>query len=276
MDLMIEADNVVLGIENKLDAPFQDGQPMKYLSTIEQRARELSKLRNAQLDYLIVMLEPANRRPESERRIRGQEAPSRQDHYAWMAWEKLLIAIGRCEHALDSRSQVVAKLLQEYLQDRISFPISKCEQHLSQTRAWFPSGGSEPQRDMVTRLCELLSPYAGRRIGYGATWAGYYVGRGQLREGHVAWLGFVSKRELKGGTPEGAELLVAATFDIEFSAEFHRVKLEHEFLGRGTRDRTRAWTIDFSGTWCSRERWVEALEPFRHRLTKHALEEVLS
>lgn len=52
-------DNAIVGLEVKFFAPFQPGQPCKYLETISKKADVLGPLRSAdRFDYVVFVLVP--------------------------------------------------------------------------------------------------------------------------------------------------------------------------------------------------------------------------
>lgn len=73
IDLVIETDDAVIGIENRFNAPFQEGQPAGYLRLLRQRASDLATIRNTDFSHVLVVLAP-------ERRASGIDAKIREDH----------------------------------------------------------------------------------------------------------------------------------------------------------------------------------------------------
>jgi hypothetical protein len=64
LDLCIELDDVVVGIEVKLSAVFQPSQPAKYEAELKRMVGVLTELRRQEVRHFLVVLAPERRRSE--------------------------------------------------------------------------------------------------------------------------------------------------------------------------------------------------------------------
>jgi hypothetical protein len=76
-------------------------------------------------------------------------------------------------------------------------------------------------------------------------------------------VGFVPSNTIIGESGSGSKLVVAATFEVEFSTSFERVALmASDFLGRNNATRLQAWVIQCAREW-DQARWREERAPLR-------------
>ena len=66
LDLLIQLDDVVIGIENKFFAGFQPDQPGKYIPTLEHVAKTLGQINRRTVRPILFILCPEDRRGEAE------------------------------------------------------------------------------------------------------------------------------------------------------------------------------------------------------------------
>ncbi|MGD9725035.1 MAG: PD-(D/E)XK nuclease family protein [Nitrospiraceae bacterium] len=85
IDLIVRTDNSIIGIENKLDAAFTDGQPDKYMATLRAQSVAQKKKR-----CVLCMLAPRNRKDEIKGKI---DRSQYKDQYVLLSWEDLLESI---------------------------------------------------------------------------------------------------------------------------------------------------------------------------------------
>lgn len=66
VDILIETDDAIVGVENKFHAPLGKNQPDKYLDTLQEKASHLNVLVGNQktIGYLLVVLLPKERKEE--------------------------------------------------------------------------------------------------------------------------------------------------------------------------------------------------------------------
>ena len=89
IDLLIETDDFVIGVENKFYAKFEDEQPNKYLKSLKENSQGLTQLRAKYLrhisgsNYMVVVLAPKRRRDEIKPVIK------RNPHLTSLTWEEV-------------------------------------------------------------------------------------------------------------------------------------------------------------------------------------------
>ena len=70
LDLLIQVDNFMIGIENKFHAAFQDGQPEKYQQSLSQSAELLAQINKVNVQSLLYILCPEYKVPEANDKVR--------------------------------------------------------------------------------------------------------------------------------------------------------------------------------------------------------------
>ncbi|MDB4433279.1 PD-(D/E)XK nuclease family protein [bacterium] len=254
IDLVLETDDAIVGIENKLFAAFQENQPGKYRATLTERAAELSKIRRREVRPLLAVLHPRSRQNEIDN-LKG-DLPG----LVSVTWEDLVECFPHHDAPLDHTTQTILSEFRAFIGDRLAFlpDFAAWVPHLR--RSWTPRG-SEMQRELVARIWEFF-PNGGTRMSIGESWAGYYFC--ETNGEKEGWYGFVDAFEVVQGTRE-AELIVATSFPVSIqSPALRTVDLKNEqFLGPGKK--VFAWIIDFDDSWSSPDRWASKLRPFHRR-----------
>jgi hypothetical protein len=162
LDLCIELDDVVVGIEVKLGALFQPSQPAKYEAELKRMASVLSELRRQKVRHFLVVLAPEQRRAEIVRHLsRGQ---------AVLSWETVLTSLGEASGG-DTFVEVLIDEYRRFLRDHLHFlpGFAEWAHHLN---ASWNQKGTDYQKDFLRRLVGLLPNPT--RMGRGPDWVGYY------------------------------------------------------------------------------------------------------
>lgn len=251
LDILIETSNAVIGLENKLHAGFQEGQPHKYFTTIEQYSKGLSELRKTQYRPIIAVLAPQSRTEEIKSIIGNEE------HFLIIKWEELFDYLSRAEPHLDHKTKILLQELQSYVYQQITvFPdFTRQFPHL---RRKFEPRGTPLQRELVGKLWQFF-PDPGSRLSSGNSWVGYYFT--EPSKGTHAWYGFVPEKEIKSGVKNTAELIIATSFMVPFQdPPFREIELTAgpKFIGASE---IHAWAVDFDENWHTPEVWREKLKP---------------
>lgn len=253
IDIMLEFDDAVVGIENKLFADFQEGQPEKYIKTISEIASSLSAIRHRDIRWFLVILVPKIRHSEVVELVEGKAK-----NITILNWEDLIPCLEKCIDKLDPISKVIASEFFDFVRFRISF-IPNFSQWVPHLRKTFESRGSDLQRELVGRLWDFF-PNGGDRLSFGDTWVGYYFS--PESQGLKGWYGFVPASDLEGSDIRPAELIVVTSYPVEISS--HYVKpttlVPSNFIGTG--DNQYTWIVDFDDEWSSPERWAKELKIF--------------
>jgi hypothetical protein len=248
VDLVIEIDQWVLGVESKFFAVFQEGQPSKYLESLQRRAAQLAQVRGFPYGHAVVILAPRARMAEVAAHC-GDDSQC-----MLLTWEDVLAVAQEPKLDVDGAARAVLGFLSRFVDNRIAF-LPSFRQWVPHLRNRWESSGSALQRDVVAALWEFL-PEGGKRLSAGATWCGYYFCNSspKLR----GWYGFVDGNII-GAPSHQAEFIIATNFDlVDPPVALRRIEtFNQNFLG-GYRPVT-AWVIDFDEKWADPQRWTEAL-----------------
>ncbi len=259
IDLVIEMDNALVGIENKFNANFQDGQPQKYLTHLIERTKQLADQQSsAAHKTALLVLAPASRRHEVERKL--AELPTEQRKLCrFFAWEEFLADLNSIRDTQDSKSQEIINDFSTYVNNylRQSF-FHQNETWKGSLHNWVEYG-SERQRRVVAELWSLF-PGSGSRLSVGAVWVGYYFG-------NKGWFGFVDReRTIQSAfTPakfsRESEFVIVTGFPVSGDLDanvFHPTHMQHKgFCGQQERG---AWIVDLSQL-NTESKWHAALAP---------------
>jgi hypothetical protein len=254
LDLVIETANTVIGVENKLFAEFQQGQPEKYLRTLEEHAQKLKDLRGTRFEHVLVILAPESRKAGVEVRINACREPER---YISLTWQETLREIGTPEGRDPATVTILEAFRQFLLDEKLAF-MPQFERLVPHLRGSFEPRGNTWQRDVVGRIWRFF-PDAGRRMSSGETWVGFYFCSG--RKEQTAWYGFLPRGVIRSGAGHNAaELVVATSYPVTFaSPAIQPIELAPNFLGRGVG--VHAWAINYDATWADPKKWQEELRP---------------
>lgn len=251
LDLFLEMSDAVVGIENKLYAGFQDGQPHKYLSTVSQRANALAIIRGKHYQGLVAVLAPKSRNAEIKVVIGENES------LLFLTWEEILSDFSSTAESMDSETKVLLSALNSYIRQQISlFP--EWVRWIPHLRRRFDRGGTPLQRTVVGKVWQFF-PDAGGRLSSGATWCGYYFTDRSLNT--RGWYGFVPKEEVVRGARNEVEFIVAVSFDVTFPENVIReiqLKRGPNFIGSSE---IFSWAIELDDSWSQPESWMHHLQP---------------
>jgi hypothetical protein len=243
--------DAVVGIENKLYAAFQEGQPHKYLDTVSQRAKGLATIRGKHYQPIVAVLAPTSRHTEIATVIGDSEGLLSLD------WEEVLDSLNGATDSLDPETTVLLRALDSYLRQQISlFPEwARWTPHL---RRKFDSGGTPLQREVVGKIWQFF-PDAGGRLSSGDTWCGYYFSDRSL--GVRGWFGFVPKKEVVDGAKNEVEFIIATSFEVPFQESvFRQIQLK---AGPGfiQANEIHCWAIELNDSWAQPDSWRRHLQP---------------
>lgn len=251
LDLFLEMSDSVVGIENKLHAKFDGGQPHKYLSTVSQRATDLASIRRKHFKGVVAVLAPKSRHTEIKAVIGESEG------LLALTWEEILNDFTSTAELLDSETKVLLYALDSYIRQQI-FLFPEWARWTPHLRRSFDRGGSLLQRTVVGKVWQFF-PDAGGRLSSGATWCGYYFTDRSLNT--MGWYGFVPKDEVVHGARNEVEFIVAVSFNVTFSENiFREIKLKRGSNFIGSR-KIYSWAIELDDLWSQPEYWRHNLQP---------------
>ncbi len=201
LDLLIETDNAIIGIENKFFAPFQQDQPKKYLEPLEVYADALGKLHNTSHQAFLVIMAPALRATEINDRLKEQGI-NRQA--VLVTWQEVLNNIRPTADA-STLDRFLLRELDQYARTQLGelLELERIVPHLF--RDWEPRGTAHHRQFMDSVIWPLLHESVKSGNGYshssGKNFYGWYLFPGGLhpddnaRESIRIWLGFVRFNE---------------------------------------------------------------------------------
>lgn len=257
VDLVIETDDAVIGIENKFNAPFQEGQPAGYLGLLRNRSEQLSRMRGRPFTHALMVLAPVGREAEVRARFKEQQLEDAE----FLSWEGLLCGLNQ----VDPSSPVDAFLIRELTQYAESelgstHDLARLLPHL--TRAWAPRGTTTQRAFMNTFVWSLLDEGVksnGRyQSGSGNSYYGFYLRPGNVHANDELWIGFVERC----GSTDSAALAVCMLGGQERLPTGPYLKPASAPPGWSEH----GWScaeieFDRSEAWHDLQRWTEALKP---------------
>ena len=254
IDLLIEADDAIVGVENKLFADFQEGQPQKYWSNLRERAKQHGEDKRP----VLVLLYPQQRQAvmlDKQKEMAG-------DDVVLLSWEEVNEVL-RGKLRLDSATNMIAQEFSAYLVDQIAF-LPHWDKWYPHLRRW-RQRGSPIHRDVLKRLRGIIADNIGGKLGASPSWVGYTLKGPEGTNG--VWFGFVDRTEIENLDGDRAELIVVPNNDsIRIDCpDLVPVKLSNPQVWGGKGGKTKGWKVDFKANWNESSRWIQALKPIRFR-----------
>lgn len=257
IDIVIETDDAIIGIENKLNHSISFDQPEKYFSWIEKKAEELSILRGNTFRTIFFLLVPEYQREKAE------EVAGRYECTSVITWQDVLNDM-ESSNITDPVTTAYCSTLKEYILKKVSF-FHNFEETVHYLRGNFPSRGSLVQNEMIYKLWSVF-PKPSRTIGRADNWVGYYFGTTIKPYKHNAWYGFVPSSRLSYSSGGKAELIIQTTFDVDFDITcFEKTDFREKF---GFGEEQRLWVVQFDETWNNSGIWSEKLSPLSNAVEK--------
>ena len=261
IDLLIEMDDALVGIESKFNADFQIGQPEKYfpsLGSMATKSAESGAIRKNR--YLMLILAPAKRRGEIEKKIEGM-GKEHQLLCKFLSWEDVITELREISSAQDSKTREVIADFAEYVDGYME------QSMFSKNKRWFEFlnqwlyKGSERQIKVVSELWEFF-PETSSMPSKGDKWYGYYFNNNR------GWFGFVERSmisaesNLRVGHRE-AVFVIVTTFESSSTPDptvFHRINMTNIGFCHG-RPEKEAYSLNINDM-TAREKWTAVLTPF--------------
>jgi hypothetical protein len=263
LDLIIEISDAVIGVENKLFAGFQEGQPGKYLETLSDQSKKLKDLRGTDFRHVLVILAPSRRSDEIKAKIIGN------DHYVFLSWEKVIKTLTDPARLLDPMTAVILQGFKQFIEGKMAFMphFSKWVPHLKRR---FDPYGSPLQRKVVNTLWDFF-PGSSQRPSQGDKYYGYYFCN--FPTPHSAWYGFVDQSFISEGSANQAELIIVTSFPASLDTPPFRpiILKQKDYLGEDKEIIT-AWAVDYQKDWDNPKKWSDELRPLTASIGEMAIQ----
>ena len=258
IDMLIELDDALVGVENKFNAGFQVNQPGKYLESLRKfaevsaRSGAISKNR-----YLLLILAPVGRKLEIEDKIRMLDK-DQQKLCKFLSWEELLKELLEVGPTQDSKTREVIADFSTYVNKYTNQSMfNKDERWFRSLDQWRPYG-SKRQIKVVSEVREFFPEPSG--YSPGKKWRGYYFG-------NKGWFGFVEKSIIvnkSNANLNDSEAVFVIVISFEPSSTpnpevFRRINMVDKRFCLAPEKA--AYALDINEM-RSREKWIAALIPF--------------
>jgi len=246
IDLVLELDNAVVGIEAKLFAAFQKDQPEKYRKDLERTAQGLSEVRGQSILPFIAILAPQRRSEE----IKGHLGP----RDAFITWTNVVDEFKRHSDEMDPSTLFLFQEFQQFLSSRVYF--------LPDLKKWLPhllgrwdEGGNARQRKFLRRVSEVF-PDSGV-LNSGPSWVGYYFS--PEVDGARGWFGFVPGSRA-GETDQSSVLVIGTDRELAGTSFCPEITLDPRIYA--DRRHVPAWKVNLDESWNEANVWQERLQSF--------------
>jgi PD-(D/E)XK nuclease superfamily len=273
VDLLLEIDNAVIGIEAKLNADLAEDQPKKYLDAISDHARRLTEIRGVAMTPVCVLLGPESMAKYfSDHLARHPSHPSAT--VCILTWTELFEA-WRDSRATDPVALFVADEIENFiltqtgrradfshLYARLAASLAKAEHDSHVDFLWWIRPAFRSNDMPYLRVSTSASRTRTER-----TYVGYYFAGSMDRV--WGWYGFVEPKAVAEPADGRPALVVGTDFDVPDldPAVFKPVNMRLP----GWPDGTRWWRINFNRDWNDLTTWQQALAPLREALRRESL-----
>lgn len=259
IDIVIETDDAVIGIENKFNAPFQEGQPAGYLGLLEQRTTELARIRGTDFSPALIVLAPERRESEVKAKLHEQNLVGAD----FLAWETLLRSLIKLDFA-SPVDRFLVRELQSYAETQIGsvVDLGRLLPHLN--RSWVPRGSAVHRDFMNTFVWSLLDERVKEsgayRCAYGNAYYGFYLRPRRDDSADNLWIGFCKRAD----QPNAAALVLCVRSDPDDPVELPSTDHFQPITQSGWTDY--GWScaelrFDATSGWQEIKAWVEAFAP---------------
>lgn len=273
LDILLEVDDCLIGIENKFSANFQAQQPAKYLKRLKELREQYKIASKRHWRAVLYVLAPSSRQREVGSHLQSNECRAKERDtdvkLAQVDWDNVFKLRDDELSKLDPESRVIYQLFADFVDRLIAF-IPDFVSMAADLRQRFEPKGTPYQQRVVRALWNVFNESGlepGKRWSAGPHWCGYYFGAtsgGPLPDFKSVhgWFGFVphARIKLEGN---GAELVISSALDKTPPLKGSGVRLlDGVWLWPGTRS---VWLVNFDESWTERQHWDNALaELFSH------------
>ena len=280
VDLVIEADNAVVGIEAKLGATLTAEQPRKYIKTLQSRAQGLGQARGVEhYPCMVVLLVPEWQLRQAKR---VQVELKQEGHPAIViSWLEVITAFDKAvaDSGRASEQVYIFRQWKDYV-DAKTGRIADLELVWKYCLNNFPKRAGPMHRHIVRALWHLF-PNGGGRMTTAHDYIGYdFYPCDEDWETYESiscygWYGFIRRSYLGESIRHGSECAFAIYTDFNPYAEDQRPNymkqidvsetLGHSWWTSPGRNSRYMWVLDIEGQekeWERPEQWQEMLQPF--------------
>lgn len=269
IDIVLELDDALVGIEAKFFAGFSDGQPFKYYQTLEKQGKLLGELRRTDpLDYFVCVLVPASRVRSAEKDLKKKSGlwSAHEKRHVVISWQEMREALERAEKHATAEIAYFSRMYRGFLEEKLMLLRDWDIKQPHFTRRWQPSG-TALQYELVAELFQVLNT-EGKRLQSVLTRANGWVcqkieGIGSDDDAKVLWYGFCPQGKVSGDIGGGAEFYVVSTVEPDETPDPEvviRRGRAHEF--EGWRDGCVGWNVDLEKVAGTPDAWSQVLSPF--------------
>lgn len=267
IDILIQADDIIIGIENKFYADFMGNQPEKYKKDLDEVAKAMASIYRRKPRYVIYVLCPESRLEEAKSHVTDE------NYISFITWEGALSILEDAKAHDEISDPVTRSVLVEFikfLKEYFSF-VTDYERKLPHYSS-FQDGGSQIQAELVGKLHPLFFD-SGPRLSFSKEWIGYYFYNSARinNAGHSGWYGFVRQSlivtpMLGDQAGKSASFIIASTYKPACINEkiYKEITMKHEnFSGNKQRKKNYCWAVDLEKIGTKKSDWQEALSPFQ-------------
>ena len=260
VDLLIQTDDAVIGVENKFDANFQAGQPKSYVKLVEDKANGLGEVWTSVFQPMLVVLAPKRREQETNKEIRAQGI---ERTCVFLAWEELMTLLSRENlHGLPPVDRFLVDELGEHVNAQTgAINLEQLVQHLN--NPWQDRGSAVVKQFFGQVIWPLVvdtftdsSTYGGAR-----SYHGYNLSKG---EEDRPWIGFVDEGVVSGSDGVGAVFVVALRNKDAAMALCENTKAREIALDGW--DKYCCVAVDYDSNWTERSDWDPMMKAVNNAL----------
>jgi hypothetical protein len=269
LDFLIETDNAIIGIENKLNAVFQEGQPEKYLKSLVKINNAFREIR-PNITPILFILCPESRMSDAklaEKRC-GETNPDVK--VGILTWESLLASLGRLDLQHNNSASIILREFVQYVESEISF-FSDYENTFPHLLKRIEPNGTAEQIALLNELWKYF-PGSGKRRSFGEDYVGYYFipkasSDNDNSSTHTGWYGFIRSSKIvceEYRSDTEAEFVITSTYEPDsLPDEYSVCELPSGWDLRRPGDPKYTWRLELQKSWNKPDDWRNLIAPFQ-------------
>lgn len=269
MDLFIKTKTLLIGIENKFFAPFEDSQLDRYLHALRQLADVAADDSKTKPDHLLVTLTPKFRLDEAKKLLHQTNSAKRT---CALTWEAVIEAV--CSNSADDEFTLVSRELKKYTEDYLGAAPKLTSDLLAVLKSWSHKGTCEQRKILDQFLWNFLHESvttSGRyRYSSASNYYGWYLYPRPDQKDNLIWIGFKEYMFVEG---KSAALLIGIKEPDALRAACRgrsSPKLIEDLEASSEEWRYFRVPFDETDEWLKSETWQTVLEPFNRFLEEES------